>query len=123
MLRKWTGVILGQPYSKANSRRWVANGRIIKSAPAIAYCNSAKAQLVRVRPKEMLSGYLCVEMWVTYKTWRPDLDESLVLDLLQGIVYANDRYVVEKHIYRMPNDNDEPKTKVMVTELGEDYYA
>ena len=33
-----------------------------------------------------------------YYASRPDLDESLILDCMQGLVYKNDRQVKEKHV-------------------------
>lgn len=56
-----------------------------------------------------------VAVWIKiwYASRRPDLDESLVLDLLQGKVYANDRQVKEKHIL-WDLDKDNPRAAIMV---------
>ena len=38
-------------------------------------------------------------MLIYYSSRRPDLDESLILDLMQGVIYKNDRQVKQKNIY------------------------
>lgn len=118
---KWCGLIEGQPYSKANSRRAV-RGRFIKSEEAMNYQAAARQQLAfqRLPGKKLLGGYCSVEMWIAYKSWRPDLDESLILDILQGYVYENDRQVVEKHIHRLPNDKGRPHAIIHVEEVDFD---
>jgi len=40
-----------------------------------------------------------VYMKIFYASRRPDLDESLILDCMQGRIYENDRCVKEKHIF------------------------
>jgi Holliday junction resolvase RusA-like endonuclease len=60
-----------------------------------------------------MAGDLRVTMWVYYASRRPDLDESLILDLMQGAIYQNDRQVKEKHIYwRLDPEN--PRTEIIV---------
>ena len=44
-----------------------------------------------------------------------DLDESLILDLLQDVAYANDRQVKEKHIYWMGVDKENPRCEIEVS--------
>ena len=84
--------VLGEPASKANSRRIIKRGgrlMSIKSAKALSYADYFNEQ---VRPiPVLLEGELRVDMWVHYASQRPDLDESLILDLLQGKAYLNDR--------------------------------
>lgn len=106
--------ILGEPASKANSRRMVKIGgqvRFIKSQKALGYGDSLMWQ-VRKLP-ELLEGPLCVTLRIWYRTERPDLDESLILDGLQGLIYVNDRQVREKHIYH-GIDRDNPRTEVEI---------
>jgi len=106
--------ILGEPASKANSRRVVKFGnmsRLIKSQKALTYSDMFKQQ---VRPLSvMMSGDLVVIMRIYYASRRPDLDESLILDLLQGVVYTNDRQVKEKHIY-WDLDRENPRAEIIV---------
>lgn len=92
--------ILGQPYSKANSRRVVRYGgmsRLIKSKKALSY-SDVFLQQCPVLPV-LMEGDLRVTMHIYYASRRPDLDESLILDLMQGCIYANDRQVKERHTY------------------------
>jgi Holliday junction resolvase RusA-like endonuclease len=113
----WT--VYGEPASKANSRRVVNIGgmsRLIKSAKALTYAEAFKAQARPITP--LLEGDLRVTMIIHYASRRPDLDESLILDLLQGVAYINDRQVKEKHIY-WGLDKDNPRTEIIVDALPE----
>lgn len=112
--------ILGEPASKANSRKMVyVRGKplFIKSEKALAYAKAFKQQ---VQAAQMVSlafdGDVAVHMHIYYASRRPDLDESLILDLLQGIAYENDRQVKEKHIY-WGLDKDKPRTEIRVEKL------
>lgn len=93
-------VIFGEPASKANSRRIVKIRGItasIKSDKALDYVKTFSRQ---VKPlAQLLSGDVAVTMTIYYASRRPDLDESLILDLLQGVAYANDRQVRERHVF------------------------
>ena len=107
-------IIFGEPASKANSRRVVRYGgvsRLIKSAKALSYVDIFKSQVTVM--KQPLEGDVVVTMHVFYASRRPDLDESLILDLLQGCVYLNDRQVKEKHIY-WHLDKVNPRTHITV---------
>lgn len=61
----------------------------------------------------MLEGDLWVDIKIYYATRRPDLDESVVLDCMQGLIYANDRQVKEKHIY-WGIDKKNPRAEIVV---------
>ena len=52
-------------------------------------------------------------MKIWYRTRRPDLDESVILDCLEGFAYTNDRQVKEKHIYH-GLDKEEPRAEITV---------
>jgi Holliday junction resolvase RusA-like endonuclease len=54
-----------------------------------------------------------IRIW--YASRRPDLDESLILDLLQDVAYENDRQVKEKHIYWMGVDKENPRCEIEVS--------
>ncbi|HEX7937030.1 MAG TPA: hypothetical protein VF573_28690 [Paraburkholderia sp.] len=87
--------LLGKPASKANSRELVTlryrdvdtgelrrRPRLRKSDKALAFERSALKQIpshCRVR----LTGPVCVTLRIFYATERPDLDESVILDVLQ----------------------------------------
>jgi hypothetical protein len=60
-----------------------------------------------------MAGDLRVTMRIYYASRRPDLDESLILDLMQGLIYENDRQVKEKHIF-WALDVDRPRTEIIV---------
>lgn len=110
-------VILGEPVSKANSRQLVlirGLPRIIKSAKAQRYVRDAQRQLFKL--PTLLAGPLAVTIRMFYATERPDLDESLVLDVLQGKIYANDRQVREKHVFHAI-DRANPRAEITVTPL------
>ena len=55
-------------------------------------------------------------MWIYYASRRPDLDESLILDLLQGLVYLNDRQVKERHVF-WGLDKDKPRVEMIIEQI------
>ena len=107
-------VVYGEPASKANSRKLVLFGKrpaSIKSDKARAYAQGFEDQVKPVLP--LMQGELRVDLWIYYATQRPDLDESLILDLLQGKVYENDRQVRERHVYHYI-DKISPRVEIVV---------
>jgi Holliday junction resolvase RusA-like endonuclease len=133
--------ILGQPCSKANSRKIVtlAKGKehertaVVKSKEALQYERDALRQIppaFRLR----LEGPVAVTIRIFYVSERPDLDESLILDVLQDRwgsieinrtgrrhlvqagVYRNDRQVREKHVYH-GIDRANPRAEITVQPL------
>ena len=113
-------VIKGEPASKANSRRLIWRGKspaFIKSAKALSYADAFKLQAQPIEP--LLEGELVVYMRIYYATQRPDLDESLILDLLQGVIYKNDRQVRERHIEHFV-DRDDPRVEIAAALRGDD---
>jgi Holliday junction resolvase RusA-like endonuclease len=112
-------IIFGEPASKANSRRIVHFGgmsRLIKSVKAIGYADAFKQQW---QPEPvLLTGDLRVTMHIYYASRRPDLDESLILDLMQGIAYVNDRQVKERHVY-WGLDPESPRTLIKIETIAE----
>lgn len=134
MGRSWSGTIFGEVASKANSRRiitigarWATVGgkkirvggmpRVAKSDKALAFEEAAAKQLPRLnRP---LEGRLQITCKIYY-TWEgPDLDESLVLDVLQGRIYKNDRQVRRK-IVDHGIDKENPRVVIRVEEITDD---
>lgn len=113
----WNKTILGQPYSKANSRMLVSTkgvSRFIKSPKALRYAESFKMQCPTLDP--LFEDDVRVELDIYYASRRPDLDESLILDLLQGKVYRNDRQVREK-LVRWGIDPGRPRTEIHISLL------
>jgi Holliday junction resolvase RusA-like endonuclease len=126
--------IRGEPASKANSRSIVTiNDRpsSIKSAKARSFEAIAMLQ-IPAAAKRMFSGPIAVQMDIYYASRRPDLDESVVLDVLQakftgvGVkrklvragVYLNDRQVFEKRV-RKGLDPQNPRVEIAVSQLGQ----
>jgi Holliday junction resolvase RusA-like endonuclease len=121
--------ILGEAASKANSRKLVKiNGktRFIKSEKARDYEQAALLQ-IPAEAKQMLSGRLRVTLRIWYASERPDLDESVILDVLQARfkgkgksrvlirrgVYLNDRQIREKHVYH-GIDKQNPRAEIEI---------
>lgn len=107
-------VILGEPASKANSRKLVTiHGRpaSIKSDKARGYVKDAEWQIPKLA--QLLEGELTLHIRIYYATQRPDLDESVILDILQGKIYANDRQVRERHVYHAI-DKENPRAEIIV---------
>lgn len=132
--------ILGEPASKANSRKIVAiAGRpsVIKSQKARSFEADALMQIPPAA-RQRLQGPVRVTLRIWYASERPDLDEAVVLDvlqdrygkapkdaqgnacgprpLLQSGVYRNDRQVREKHVFH-GIDRKNPRTEVIVEPL------
>jgi len=112
-------IIYGEAASKANSRRLVHFGgvsRLIKSKKALSYKDIFLRQWEPITP--LLTGDLAITMHIYYASRRPDLDESLILDLMQGVVYENDRQVKERHTY-WHLDPDSPRAEIEVSCIPE----
>ncbi len=110
-------IIFGECASKANSRRIVKFGQrlaSIKSQKALSFAASVARQ-VAVMPV-LLEGDLSFTATIYYATRRPDLDESALLDALQGRVYLNDRQIKAKHIYHAL-DRQNPRAEVHIETL------
>lgn len=124
--------ILGSPQSKANSRQIVTiAGRPtpIKSKEALAYERDALHQIPSWA-RQRIEGPVRVTLTIFYSSERPDLDESIVLDVLQdrwkrvggervliqpGCI-RNDRQVREKHVFHGV-DAKNPRTEICIEPL------
>jgi len=116
-LQGLTLFIKGEPASKANSRRVVKFGtmsRLIKSQKALDYSEYFRQQVMPITP--LMSGDIKMHITIYYASRRPDLDESLILDLLQGLVYKNDRQVKERHTY-WGLDPENPRAEIIIEQL------
>jgi Holliday junction resolvase RusA-like endonuclease len=128
--------ILGEPASKANSRKIVTiadRPASIKSEKALNFERNALRQIPPIA-RQQLTGALRVTLRIFYASQRPDLDESIVLDVLQNRyksfgtgksrkreliqkgVYVNDRQVREKHVYHAI-DKANPRVEVLIEPL------
>jgi Holliday junction resolvase RusA-like endonuclease len=112
-------IIFGEPASKANSRRVVHYGgmsRLIKSKKALSYSDVFRQQCGKL--PTLMTGDLRVTLHIFYASRRPDLDESLILDLMQGLIYENDRQVKERHCY-WGLDPDNPRAEIIIEKIPE----
>ena len=110
-------VIFGEPASKANSRRMVTikgRPRLIKSKKALDYIKVFGQQCPVL--DELIEGDVSVTMHIHYASRRPDLDESVILDEMQGKIYVNDRQVKHKNIYWHLN-RESPRSIISVEPL------
>lgn len=113
-----------QPYSKANSRRMATfrrkDGRTglrsIKSEKAMNFDAIAKAAALCYMKTPPFEGDVAVYALIAYGSRRPDLDESLLLDSLQGACYKNDRQVRIKLIFGIV-DSDQPRATVLIKQI------
>lgn len=121
--------ILGEPASKANGKKLATVGPkdarrtiVIKSQKARNYERDARLQ-IPVSARVMLQGPVRVTLRIWYASNLPDLDESIVLDVLQARmkhgevvqpgVYRNDRQVREKHVFH-GIDKLNPRTEIEI---------
>ena len=110
-------IIEGEPASKGNSRKIVNFGKrmaLIKSQKARDYEKLFAEQCPIL--ENLIETDVKVELIIYYASRRPDLDESVVLDCMQGKIYVNDRQVKQKHIY-WGLDRERPRTHVRVSPL------
>lgn len=127
-------VIMGEAASKANSRKLVTIGgrpAFIKSQKARDYERDALLQ-IPASAKVMFAGPLRATIRIWYASERPDLDESVILDVLQAKtegtgkdrkilrrgVYLNDRQVREKHIFHAI-DRVMPRAEIEIEQIVE----
>jgi len=112
--------ILGNLQSKANSRRMIRPGLVIKSKAALDFEQYALMQLKSpMRGRKPFIKPVACEFTVHYQSRRSDLDTSLIRDILQKAgVYLNDRQIEEAHEYRHI-DKLNPRVEILVYELGD----
>ena len=118
-LQALSQIIFGEPASKANSRRVVHYGgmsRLIKSKKALNYSDVFRQQCKPLAT--LMTGDLRVTLHIFYASRRPDLDESLILDLMQGLIYENDRQVKERHCY-WGLDPENPRAEIIIEKIPE----
>jgi len=105
--------IFGEPASKSNGRRWTGKF-LIKSEKALNYSDMFKQQCPVLDP--LMDGDLRVTMKIWYASRRPDLDASLIFDLMQDCIYKNDRAVKEQHLY-WGLDKNNPRAEITVEKI------
>ena len=94
-------LIPGEPSSKANSRRNVTfkskAGRnynaSIKSQSAMDFVGLVNATKMMYASPVLYTEPVCMTALIWYGSLRKDLDESMLMDSLQGRMYENDRQI------------------------------
>lgn len=61
----------------------------------------------------MLEGDLEARIKIYYASRRPDLDESVILDCMQGLIYKNDRQV-RKKVIEWGLDKENPRAEIVI---------
>ena len=115
--KKINFIIDGEPASKSISRKIVTFGKrpaLIKSEKARNYEKIFAQQCPQL--ENLIDNDVKVELIIYYASRRPDLDESVVLDCMQGKIYVNDRQVKQKVVY-WGLDRERPRTHVRVSPL------
>ena len=110
--------IYGELASKSNSRQLVHFGTrpaFIKSYKARNYGRQFELQCPQL--KILIDGPVALHANIYYASRRPDLDISLLQDLLQGRIYINDRQVREIHCYGHV-DRTNPRAEVIVRRIA-----
>jgi len=111
--------IRGEPASKANSRQNVTGIskkgkryiKSIKSDKALKYATDVARQVPLTVP--LMTGELLVVLDIYYASERPDMDESIILDALQGRVYENDRQVRARIVNHFI-DRKNPRAEILI---------
>lgn len=113
--------IYGEAASKANSRRLVFFGKkpaLIKSKKALSYTDAFRMQCPKLPSPREDDVALWARIW--YASRRPDLDESIIMDAMQGLVIVNDRQIKEKHVY-WSLDKANPRADICIATIGESH--
>ena len=113
--------ILGEPASAKNQRRIVSirsTPRLIKSKKALDYCKSFALQAKPINPLIKTDVSIMIDAY--YASRRPDLAcLDIIMDLLQGVVYQNDRQVkATQCLWNLDREN--PRVRVRVREIPVD---
>ena len=118
---KWEyeAVVEGETASKSNARQLVRIGRRIvpiKSKKALAYKDCFERLAPTIDP--LIDGDVLLFCHIFYATRRPDLDESLIMDCLEGKAYKNDRQIKAKIILH-GLDRAAPRTEIKIARIGQ----
>ena len=118
---KWEyeAVVEGETASKSNARQLVRIGRRIvpiKSKKALAYKDCFERLAPTIDP--LIDGDVLLFCHIYYATRRPDLDESLIMDCLEGKAYRNDRQIKAKIILH-GLDRASPRTEIKIARIGQ----
>lgn len=108
-------IIFTLPMPPSANRYWRrgANGTTYVSDEAQEYKDAVYYQLIRQRP---VDGDMKITMRIYRARKSGDLDNriKIVLDALNGIIYHDDKQIVEIHAYRH-DDAKRPRVEVEIT--------
>jgi Holliday junction resolvase RusA-like endonuclease len=118
---KWgyEAIVPGETASKSNARQLVRIGRRlvpIKSKKALAYKDCFERLAPTIDP--LMDGDVLLFCHIFYATRRPDLDESLIMDCLEGKAYTNDRQIKTKIILH-GLDRESPRAEIKIARIGQ----
>lgn len=131
-MKSITFTIHGELMSKSNSRIFTSFGgkpRLIKKPKALQYCKDARIQLrTQLGHHRAFENPVRMTIIIWYKNKMPDLDVSLIQDILQQEIdkktkrvifegaYKNDRQVYEIHALKK-FDKENPRLTVTIDEI------
>lgn len=119
---RWRLMVPGELKSGKNRRRLIRAGnlpRSILSKEAAIYSESFRAYAKPLPEDKLLTSPLRLWVRIYYSSRRPDLEESLLFDLLEGVIYRNDRQVWDKHVSKW-FDTEHPRVEIEAEELSEE---
>jgi crossover junction endodeoxyribonuclease RusA len=118
--RKATKIKLTLPFPpSANHMIHKGNGRRYRSK-AYKQFLSEVFWIVRGEGVELVEGDIAITLHVYRKMKRGDLDNRIkpTLDALNGVVYNDDKQIVEIHAYRH-DDKNNPRVEVVIESKGD----
>ncbi len=108
------------PYPPSTNRYWrIFRGHAVRSAEATAYKRAVSAVCIQAGV-DLLSGPVALEVRLYRPRKSGDLDNRLkvLLDALQGHLYADDAQVVELHAFRQ-DDKAAPRVELVLRPAGQ----
>ena len=116
-------VVMGQCASKSNSRRLVRRGKRIASIKSVGAMKFSDLWMQQIPPGSIecpMEGDLSMECDIYYSSRRPDLDDTLVCDLLQASgCILNDRQIKRKDLL-WGLDKKNPRVEIRLRSLTDD---
>ena len=111
------GIFLILPFPPSVNHLYMrlGNGRVVKTEQARAFSEEVALCGRLVTP---IKGAIRLDIWLYRPARRGDIDNynKALLDALQGVVYEDDKQVVEMHIY-LDRDPKNPRTEVRAQEV------
>lgn len=111
----------GEAASKSNQRQMFQNRKTGRMFPAKSKKAHAFARMFLGQCPKLWEPFQCdllAMISIYYASQRPDLDETLVLDLMQPLIYVNDRQVRRRHV-TWGLDLQNPRVEVALWALPE----